>query len=269
MAPMLTTETLIILLLTLVVVTFAFLHHSRALAGRFPLRRPIAAFDIIRAALGRGAETGRALHISPGAGTIGSGMGYRATTTETIAGLLAVEAVANEAAMNGAPILVSSGDAVAHIALLGSLRQVYQRAGHSQDYDPARVQLLAHQDELAYATGVTTLYARQPIEASQMIGSFGQAFLLMGEDGAQRDIPQLTGATAPDALALMMVINPKATLIGEEVYAAEAYLSSASVPQARLMTHDALRTTLILLIIGGIVYSLLQPTLGLPPLPSL
>ncbi|NJL34912.1 MAG: hypothetical protein HC893_14995, partial [Chloroflexaceae bacterium] len=113
-------------------------------------------------------------------------MGNRARTAETIVGLLAAERVAREAARNGAPILASSGDGVAHLALRGILRQAYQQAGHGEDYEARNVQLLAHDDPVAYSTGVMNLYGRQRLEASQLIGSFSQEFLLCGEDGAQR-----------------------------------------------------------------------------------
>ncbi len=259
-------ETIIALLLFTGVVAVTWLYHARALddRNRIPERRPLPAFDVLRAALGRGAETGRAVHLSPGAGAIGR----RATMGETVVGLLAAERVANEAALKGAPILVSSGDAVAHLAMRGILRQAYQRAGRAHDYHPASIQLLAHQNPTAYSAGVMTFYARQYLEASQMLGSFRHEFLLFAEEGAARTIPQVLGATSMTALPTMMLSTPN-TLIGEEVYAAEAYLSREAAPQARLMSHDLLRTGVIVLIVLGIVYTLLQPSLSLlPPLPG-
>lgn len=257
---------ILVLLVALVVVALTWLHHARVSAGRLPRRRPLPALDTLRAALGRGAETGRATHVSPGASVLGAADGSRATTAELIAGLLVAERVAGEAALNGAPILVTSGDAVAHMALRGSVRQAYQVAGQAQDYEAARVQLLAHNDELAYAAGVSSLYARQPLEASAMVGGFNQEFLLIGEEGAQRDLPQVAGSAGSVALPLMLLTTP-ATLIGEEIYAAEAYVASPGPSQARLLTQDALRTVVIVLLIGGFIYSLVQPALGLPPLP--
>lgn len=258
-------QVLIVLLVTLVVVAMTWLHHARTRSGKLPVRRPLPALDALRNALGRGAETGRSLHVSPGAGQIGAGSGTRSSTAETLAGLMMAGRIAEEAALNGAPILVSSGDAISHLALRGVVRQAYQMAGQTQDYDAARVQLLAHQDALAYASGVTTLYARQPIEASVLVGSFGQEFLLMGEEGAQRDLPQVAGATMSIAIPLMLLTTPS-TLIGEEIFAADAYLTSEPTAQSRLMTQDTLRTVVILLVIGGFIYGLLQPSLGLPPL---
>jgi hypothetical protein len=242
---MLPQETLLLLIIVLLVIILTLLHHARALAGKRPIsRRPLAGLDVLGQALGRGAETGRAIHLSAGGGAVGS----RSGTAETVAGLLAAERVATDAALNGAPVLASSGDAVAHLALRGTLRQAYQRAGLGQDYDPANVQLLAHQDPMAYASGVTTLYGRQKLEASQLIGSFGQEFLLAGEDGAQRGIPQISGATTTTALPLAYLTS-EGTLIGEEIYAVEAYLARSPAPLARLLTQDALRTVIIIAIV--------------------
>jgi hypothetical protein len=252
-------ETLLLLIIALIVVGLTLWHHARALSGKRPIsRRPLPGLDVMRRALARGAETGRAIHLSPGSGAVGT----RSGTAETVAGLLAAERVASEAALNGAPILVSSGDAVAHLALRGSLRQAYQRAGLGQDYDPVNVQLLAHQDPMAYASGVTTLYGRQKLEVSQLIGGFGQEFLLAGEVGAQRDVPQLAGATTTTALPLIY-LTADGALIGEEIYAAEAYLARSPAPLARLLTQDALRTVVIVAILVLLLLTVFGLTLPL------
>ncbi|MBC8077284.1 MAG: hypothetical protein H7Y32_14505 [Chloroflexales bacterium] len=256
-------QTVLLLLVALVVAVATLVYHSRMQRRPSLTLRPLPALDALRLALGRGAETGRALHLSPGSGAIGN----RSTSAETIAGLLIAERVASEAALNGAPILASSGDAVAHLALRGTLRQAYSRAGQMQDYDAADVQLLAQQDPMAYAAGVATLYRRQRLEASQLFGSFGQEVLLLSEEGAQRTAPQIAATTSTTALPLLY-LSAQATLIGEELYAAEAYLASTPVPQARLLTQDVLRTAVIVLLVGGLVYAALQPVLGLPALPG-
>ncbi|MBC8160958.1 MAG: hypothetical protein H7Z42_07040 [Roseiflexaceae bacterium] len=229
----------------LIVALLSLLHHARATANKRPIaRRALPALALVRQALERGAETGRAIHVSPGSGAIGS----RASTAATVAGLLAAERVATEAAFNGAPVLASSGDAVAHLAQRGFLRQAYVQAGFGQDYNPTNVQLLAQQDPMAYALGVTTIYGRQQLEASQLIGNFGEEFLLVGEVGAQSGVPQLAGATATTPQPLIY-LSCDGALIGEEIFAAEAYLSRATAPQARLLTQDALRTVVIIAII--------------------
>lgn len=265
---MVNTLAIVTLLVILVGVASVWLHHARALRGGVQARRSLPALDVLRSAIGRSAETGRAVHISPGASVLGAANGARSASAELIAGLLMAEQATAEAVLHGAPILVSSGDVVAHLALRGSLRQTFHTTGQAQDFDPARIQLLAHQDELAYATGVTTLYRRQPLEASAMLGDFGQEFLLVGEEGAQCDLPHLVGTANSASLPLMMLTSP-ATVIGEELYAVASYLAPPGPAQARLLTHDTLRTAVIILLAGGLLYSLIQPFLGLPPLPGL
>lgn len=259
--------TLVVILATLVIVAITWYYYARSSAGFVPPRRRIPAFDVLKPALGRGAESGHAIHISPGPGEISD----RTTVAETAAGLLAAEQLANQAALKGTPILVSSGDAVVHLALRGILRQAYQRAGRAHDYNPANIQLLAHQNATAYAIGVMTLYARQPMAASQMVGSFGHEFLLFGEEGGKRNIPLVMGGTAIATLPMMMTTTPS-LLIGEELFATESYLADTAPPQARLMTQDMLRTVTILLIIAGVLYHLLQPWVqpwvNLPSIPG-
>ena len=118
-------ETLLLLIVVLLVIILTLLHHARALAGKRPIsRRALPGLDIVGRALARGAETGRAIHISPGSGSVGA----RSGTVETVAGLLAAERVAIDAALNGAPRLASSGAAVAHQAVRGTLRHGDQPA---------------------------------------------------------------------------------------------------------------------------------------------
>jgi hypothetical protein len=125
------------------------------------------------------------------------------------------------------------------------------------------VQLLAHQDPMAYASGVTTLYGRQKLEASQLLGSFGQEILLAGEDGAQRGVAQIGGATTTTALPLIYLTSEDA-LIGEEIYAAEAYLARSPAPLARLLTQDALRTVVIIAIVLLLVLTAIGIQIQLP-----
>lgn len=261
-------KTILFLITIVAIVAITWYYHAYTLSPRkrLPSLRPLPSLNALRAAWGRGAETGNVIHISPGAGTIAR----QATMAETVAGLLAAERVAVEAALKATPILVSSGDTVSHLALRGILRQAYQRAGRAHDYDPSTIQLITHENATAYAAGVMALYKRHTIEASQLIGSFGHEFLLFAEDGAEQNLPQVIGSTTITALPVVL-LSTHLPLIGEEVFAAESYLSDDAPPKARLMTQDFLRTVVIVLIIGGIIYTLLQtlqPQLGLPELPG-
>ena len=66
-------ETLLLLIVVLLVIILTLLYHARVLAGKRPIsRRPLPGLDVVGRALARGAETGRAIHLSPGSGAIGA-----------------------------------------------------------------------------------------------------------------------------------------------------------------------------------------------------
>jgi uncharacterized membrane protein YeiH len=58
-------------------------------------------------------------------------------------------------------------------------------------------------------------------------------------------------------------LSAEGMLIGEEIYAAEAYLGSVPSAQARLLTHDALRSVVILTIVVLIVVRLVLDAAGI------
>ena len=116
-------ETLLLLIVVLLVIILTLLHHARALAGKRPIsRRPLPGIDIVGRALARGAETGRAIHISPGSGSVGA----RSGTVETVAGLLAAERVATEPGV----IAVAAVHRVGELAVGDLAVVVAAAAGH-------------------------------------------------------------------------------------------------------------------------------------------
>ena len=101
------------------------------------------------------------------------------------------------------------------------------------------------------------------MEASVAVGQFGDQYLLLGEQGRQRAIPQVAGTTNPSSLAAA-VLTAHGTLLGEEIYAAEVYIAPTPMGIARLLTHDALRWLLVAIIIVGLILLSLADT-GLLP----
>jgi len=151
------------------------------------------------------------------------------------------------------------------LALRGVVRQSYRSFGQEQSFDPRQIELWAHGDAMAYTAAVAAIYARTPLEASLLAGAFAQEVLLTAETGAERMVPQVLGSTHPSALSLMAITTPH-TLIGEEIYAAEAYLTPTATPQARLLTHDALRTVVVWLMLIAFGYGFFRIAFGWPAL---
>jgi hypothetical protein len=234
----------------------------RARSGHLPRFRSLPGIEYLRALFSEESESGRALHVATGTGRF-SAVG---TTAETFASLLIAQRVAEATTQRGGHVTATSGDIVAHAALRGTIHGAYRQAGFGADYQPRSVQLVAQQAPAAYAAGVAARYAAEPIAASIVAGNYGPEALLISEEGVERGIPQVAATTSLAALPVL-ALSADATLIGEELFAAEAYLSDAPSPKARLLTQDALRWTILMLLLGGVVWQLIalfQPGLGLP-----
>jgi len=93
------------LIILLVFLALFYLFAARARAGWVYQLRHIGGFAAIRRAVGQAAEMGKPLHMALGTGGIGA-----ATTLETLAGLTALEYLAQQSALCGTPLIVNVAD---------------------------------------------------------------------------------------------------------------------------------------------------------------
>jgi hypothetical protein len=220
--------------------------NRRIREGRKPDLRPIPGYDALGEYVGQAAESGRSLHISVGTGGIGTGV-----TAETLAGLTVLEHVAAQAARAGLkPIVTVSDPSILPVAQ-DVLRNSYALHGYLGEYDPTYVRFISP-DNAAYAAGVTDILDHAEVSANIMVGSFGDEFLLMSEVGARRGIGQVGGTTSPQILPFVHASVDHA-LIGEEIFAAGAYLLDKTSHIASLAAQDWLRTAIIITIVIGIL----------------
>jgi hypothetical protein len=109
----------------------------------------------------------------------------------------------------------------------------------------------------AYAAGVMNILSLEDAEATVMVGDFGDEYLLMGESAAWRGIEHVGGTSDPNTLPFVFA-SAQETLFGEEIYAAGAYLSRIPAHLGSLMTQDAMRWLVALIILGGILVTTLN-----------
>jgi hypothetical protein len=224
--------------------------------------RAIPGYEFARRAVARSAEAGHPLHLSPGPAAVGeSGTG----TAETLAGLNLVAALSRQAALTGAALVATTDDAATLALTENEVRQGYAAAGRLNEAPlvgpiTARtveghaqgVRMLAQRDRLAYAAGATDLIENEGVMHSVVSGGFGPEYLLLGEAQGRNGVPAVAGATDPQALATMMIAADH-TLIGEEIFAAGAYLGRQPAHLASLQVQDLVRWLIILLILAGAV----------------
>lgn len=243
-------------LLFLVAFVFSVVSAERHLHISF---RPIAAYDALKDLLARAAEAGQPVHISIGTGGVG-----QSSTADTTAGLYALEFLADRAAVSAIPPIVTVSDPSALPVAQDQLRRAYHRQGYPEEYDPRQVRFIApslNNSSVAYSAGVMDLLAHEPIMANVMIGSvddyqatsaFGDEFLLIGETGARKGLLQVGGTSNPRALPFIFatISHP---LLGEEIYAAGAYLSSRRGHIGSLLAQDAVRGLLVALVVLAVL----------------
>src|SRR5207248_7766938 len=103
---------LLLVLILAVFVAVQILATGRNRRGAGGMLRPIPGYDVARGAIARAAEEGHSLHLAPGPDAVGES-GTR--TAETLAGLAWVGALSEQAALTGAPMVATTGDAVSLI----------------------------------------------------------------------------------------------------------------------------------------------------------
>ena len=242
-------ESALAALIVLVSVPLLFYALSRARAGHRPRLRPIPAFDILSGMSGRAAESGRVLHVGLGMGGISG-----SDTAVSLAGLTALEYLADRAAACKSRLVVTVADPTLLPAAQEVLRRAY--AQHESDiFSPTQVRLLAP-DPAAYAAGVMDILEGEAPLANVTIGAFGDEYLLIGETGVKRGIEQVAGTDDPAALAFMHA-TAQETLIGEEIFAAGAYLCRQPESIAGLMVQDWWRYLVVAFIVAGVLWQTL------------
>jgi hypothetical protein len=239
-------QSAIALLIVLLSVPLLFYALSRIRAGHKPRLRPLSAFDALSGMSGRAAESGRILHVGLGTGGISG-----PDTAVSLAGLTALENLADRAVASQSRLVVTVADPTLLPAAQEVLRRVYARQGRSDDLSPSQVRLLAP-DPTAYAAGIMGILEGENPLANVTIGAFGDEYLLIGETGVKKDLEQVAGTDDPAALAFMYTTTPD-TLIGEEIFAADAYLRGSAESVAGLVVQDWWRYLVVLIIVVGVL----------------
>jgi len=204
--------------------------------------RTISAFDRLHSVVQRAVEQGRALHITLGRGSLWSG-----TAMDSLAGVEVLGPVTKHLGLTGRMPLVTTGDATLHLLAEDQVHRVRRSLATGLWQAKPDVRWLTA-TPAAYAAGVMGMLARQPVEVNVMAGFFGAEYLLMGEAGIQHVGVQLGGASEPAVLPFV-VTTSRAALLGEELYAAGAYLAHKPWHLGSLWAQDMLRWLIVLLVL--------------------
>src|SRR5262245_8155826 len=214
---------------------------ERARTGHKPFVRRLAGIDAIEEAIGRATEMGRPVLYVPGIQDIDE--------IQTVAGLVILESVAKLTAKYETPIRVPVAYPIPFTIAQEMVKSGYLHAGRPEAYDPDSVQFVSP-EQFAYVAKLTGIMLRDRPAAHIFMGSFYAESLMLAETGFSTGAIQVAGTANVHQLPFFVVACDY-TLIGEELYAASAYLSGEAKLVGGLKGADMLKLLMILTILVG------------------
>ena len=237
-------------LFTVVFVGLIYYMISRARAGMpIPEIRKIPGMDAVDEAIGRATEMGRPVHFSPGIGAVDN--------AQTIAAFAMLSYVAKTCAQYDTRIIQTNRNVFVHAVNEEIVKQSYLEAGRPDAHNPDDVRYISG-FQFAYTAGVLGILHREKPAANIMYGAFFAEVMMILEVGTQVGAVQI-GATANTAQLPFFMAVSDYTLIGEEMYAASAYMSREPVLRGTVVGQDLARILIFGIIIIGTVLQHINP----------
>ena len=212
--------------------------------------REIHAYDRLNRAVGRAVEDGTRLHISIGRGNLFTTRGGSA-----LAGLAMLRRLSERTSLSDNPPIVTSGDASLAILSQDTLQSGYRAAGAEEQYRFTTGRLTGL-TPFAFAAGTIPVTRDENVSTNIVLGDLGAESALLVE-AADREDTDLIAASDNLSAQSVLYASSQDPLIGEELFAAGAYVGAGPSHEASLQVQDVLRWVVVLAILGGAVLKFL------------
>lgn len=214
---------------------------ARARRGKAIFVRRIPGLNEIEEAVGRAAEMGKPLLFHPGTGQV--------RDIGTLAALGVLGHIARQSARMGLKLIVTTFTPVMVPVIEEIVKQAYEEEGQGELYDPGNVRFLAASgDQLALATA--DLMRREKTASHFFFGVYDYTSLLLAEPGNHTGAMQIAGTDQYFQIPFF-IASCDYTVIGEELYAASAYLTREPTMLGSLTGQDYAKILLVMLIVAG------------------
>ncbi len=230
----------LVLLIVIIIIFFWAVSHAKR-KGLF-IRR-IAGLDAIDEAIGRATEMGKPIYYVPGIGGMSS--------ISTIASAFILGEVSKKVAQYDSQIKVPHYDPIVMTVCKEVVKQAFLEAGRPDSYREDINQFIS-QDQFSYAASVDGMISREKPAAVFFMGYFMAESLLMAEVGATTGAIQIAGTDSEGQLPFFFTACDY-TLIGEELYAAGAYLSKEPMLLSALKVQDFGKLLVMVSVFFGII----------------
>ena len=203
--------------------------------------RRIPGIDAIDEAIGRAVELGRPISFTTGLTGIGPLL-YACLGT--------LKHVAYRAARFGSRLFIPCVDPEALVITEATVQNAYRAANRFSSFDPDSIRFLSG-EQFAFASGYMGLIHREKVAGAFLFGRYAAESLILAEAGQQVGAVQVAATTSAEQIPFFISACDY-TLLGEELYAAGAFLSGDPVQRGSLRGQDIAKLVILVLILIGI-----------------
>ena len=243
----------IVMLFSILSLSATLIYYTRAAErGEEFYLRPIPALKAVEEAVGRSTEMGRPILYVPGIQDMDQ--------VETVAGVVVLGHVAKMTARYETSLNVPVSRSIVMKAARESCRDAYTVEGRPDMFNEDMVQYLTDA-QFAYAAGVNGIMVREKPAACMYMGKFYAESLILAETGNSIGAIQIAG-TASQAQIPFFVTACDYTLIGEEFFAASAYLSQKPELIGGVKGQDMIKLAVIAVMVISTMLMVLYESTG-------
>ena len=205
--------------------------------------RKISGLDAIEEALGRATEMGKPALFVHGLNGMGS--------ISNIAAVNILGRIAKRVAEYDTTLKVSNIDPIVLLVSQEVVKESYLEAGRPDAYIEDNI-FLAASEQFPYVAAVSGIMMREKPAANFYIGYFYAESLILAETGANTGAIQIAATDSYTQLPFF-ITTCDYTLMGEELYAASAYLSREPLLLGSLRAQDVGKAILLIALVAGTI----------------
>ncbi|MDR2337240.1 MAG: hypothetical protein LBE20_01150 [Deltaproteobacteria bacterium] len=215
-----------------------------AYRGKNIFVRKISGIAAIDETIGRSIELGRPISFTSGLASIGPVF---------YACLSVLQHIARKVASFNAKLFVPCYDPETLVLSDITIQNAYKKEKRFANYDPGTTRYLSS-SQFAFASGYIGIIQRENVGGAFLFGTYAAESLILASAGQEIGAMQVAATTSNEQIPFF-ITTCDYTLIGEELFAAGAYLSQDPVQTGSLKAQDIIKSSLLVLIIVGVLIS--------------
>lgn len=223
---------------------FVYVSYFLSKQGKKWYIRPIEALMMLEEGVGRAAEMGRPIVMTPGMSGLNNPL--------TLAGLSITGEVNQQAAALGVKPINITSSATVSMVLEAIVKDAYLAAGKADEYSLGKYVFWTGGEQFAYATYLMGSIMSEKPATIVFVGSFLSDIMMNAEIGKRVNAMEIGGTLDTTALATMAMVCDS-VLIGEEIYAAAAYITKDELLAGSIAGQDWSFVFMVATLILGIL----------------